>query len=183
MACAHEPVRLPPMEHRDRICAVDPAQGGPHGVRDVALVRLLHEMRQHLRVGLGAEAVTTREQAVTQVPEVLDDAVVDDRHVAGAVDMGVRVQVVGTAVGGPAGMGKADGRLRRRIQERGAQVGQLAGALLHEQLAGRGDQGDARGVVAAVLQAGQAVEQDGRRVTRSDVSDDATHALGLPQLG
>ena len=107
-----EPVGLAPVEHGDGIGAVGLAQGGPHGIGDVARVGLLHEVREHLGVGLGAEAVAAREEAVPELPEVLDDAVVDDRHVAGAVDVGMRVEVVGPAVGRPAGVGEADRRLR-----------------------------------------------------------------------
>ena len=38
---------------------------------------------------------------------------------------------------------------------------QLAGALLHEEVAVGGDEGDARRVIAAVFEALQALEQDG----------------------
>ena len=181
MARADEPVGLAPVEHRDGIGAVGLAQGGPHGIGDVARVGLLHEVGEHLGVGLGAEAVATREEPVAEVPEVLDDAVVDDRHVARAVDVGMGVEVVGPAVGRPAGVGEADGRLGRGVEQRRPEVGELARALLHEQLARRGHERDARRVVAPVLQAREAVEQDGRRVPRPDVSDDAAHVCcGAP---
>ena len=174
---------LAPVEHGHGVGAVGLAQRGAHGIGDVARVGLLHEVGEHLRVGLRAEAMAPREQAVPQVPEVLDDAVVDDRDIAGAVDVGMGVEVVGPAVGRPAGVGEADRRLGRGVEQRGAQVGQLARALLHEQLARCRDEGDAGRVIAAVLEAREALEQDGRRVARPDVSDDAAHAAqGSRQL-
>ena len=178
VAGADEPVRLAPVEHGDGVGTPGLAQGGPHGVRDVARVGLLDEVGEHLRVRLGRERMATRQQPAAQVAEVLDDAVVDDRDIAGAVHMGMGIEVVRPAVGRPARVGQADRGLRRRVEQCRAQVGQLARALLHEQLAAGGHEGDARGVVAPVLQAREAVEQDGRRIPRADVSDDAAHALG-----
>ena len=72
----------PRVHHRDRVRAVRLAQRRAHGVRDVALVGLLDEVRERLGVGLGVEHVAARAQAVAQLLEVLDDAVVDDRDVA-----------------------------------------------------------------------------------------------------
>ena len=172
-----EPVRLAPVEHRHGIGAVGLAQGGPHGIGDVAGVRLLDQMGEHLRVGLRAEAVAARGEPVPEVPEVLDDAVVDDRHVARAIDVGMRVEVVGPAVRRPAGVGEADRGLGRGIEQRRPEVGQLARPLLHEQLARGGHERDAGRVVAPVFQSREAFQQDGRRVARTDVSDDAAHAL------
>ena len=114
-------------------------------------------------------------QLGAQVREVLDDAVVDDRDRAGAVDVRVRVAVVGRAVGGPAGVADAGGGGRQRaVGQRALEVGQLAGALRRRQLA-VGQQGDARGVVAAVLQPPQALDDhvEGRLV--ADVTHDAAH--------
>ena len=140
-----EPVGLAPVEDRDGIGAVRLAQRGPQRVRDVARVRLLHEMGEHLGVGLRAEPVAPREEPVAEVPEVLDDAVVDDRDLARAVGVGVGVEVVRATVRRPAGMGEADRRRRGcRVEQRRAQVGQLARALLHEQLAGRRSRGRCR---------------------------------------
>ena len=179
-----EPVGLAPVEDRDGIGAVRLAQRGPQRVRDVARVRLLHEMGEHLGVGLRAEPVAPREEPVAEVPEVLDDAVVDDRDRARAVGVGVGVEVVRAAVRRPAGMGEADRRRGGcRVEQRRAQVGQLARALLHEQLAGGGHEGDAGRVVPPVLEAREAIEQDGGRIARSDVSDDAAHPLDLQSAG
>ena len=135
-------------------------------------------MRQGLRFGLRAEPVATLGEPVAQLLEVLDDAVVDDRDLTGAVDVGMGVEIVGAPVGRPAGVGQADRRRRRRFEQRRAQVGELSRALLDEQLALGRHQRDAGGVVAAVLEAGEPFHEDGRRLSRSDVSDDAAHDGG-----
>ena len=180
VARADEPVGLAAVEDRDRVGTPGPPERRAHGGRDVARVGLLDEVGEDLGVGLGGEPVAPREEAVAELPEVLDDAVVDDRHVARAVHVGMGVEVVGPAVGGPAGMGEADRGRGRGIEQRRPEVGQLARPLLDEQLARGGHERDARRVVAPVLQAREALEQDGRRVPWSDVSDDAAHAWRSP---
>ena len=102
-----QPPRLALVEHRDRVGALGLAQRGAQRVRDIARVRLLHEVREDLGVGLGVEAVAARRELVAQVREVLDDAVVDDRDLARAVHVGMGVEVVGPAVGRPAGVREA----------------------------------------------------------------------------
>jgi hypothetical protein len=173
----HEPVLLAAVHDGHRVGALDPRQGGPDGVREVARVRLLHEVRQRLRVGLRAEHVPARLQPVAQLAEVLDDPVVNDSDGARAVHVRMGVEVVRAAVGRPPGMGEADSRARRPVEERRPEVGQLARPLLDEELAGLGDQGDPGRVVAAVLEAPKPLEKDrsGRPGTR--VTNDAAHAV------
>ena len=74
-------------------------------------------------------------QPVTELAEVLDDAVVDDGDLAGAVAVRVRVQVVRSAMGRPARVGEADGRVRGPVGDGGLEVHQLAGPLLDEHVA------------------------------------------------
>ena len=64
-------------------------------------------------------------------PEVLDDAVVDDREPAGVAEMGMGVGLGDAAVGCPAGVAEAD--VGGREIDRG--VGDLAGLLLHLDMA------------------------------------------------
>ena len=56
------------------------------------------------------------------------------------------------------------------------EVGELAGPLLDEQVAVLVDEGDARRVVAAVLEAPQPLDEDRARLAGSGVADDAAHA-------
>jgi hypothetical protein len=68
-------------------------------------------MRDDLGIGLAFEGAATRRQCIAQRLEILDDAVVDQRHFARRM----RVGVAGgrRAMGGPAGVGDAD--IARRI--------------------------------------------------------------------
>ena len=70
---------------------------------------LLEEVGEDLGVGLGAEAVASATELLSQGVVVLDAAVVNDGDAAGAVEVGVRVELGGSADGGPAGVADADG--------------------------------------------------------------------------
>ena len=68
----------------------------------------------------------------------------------------------------------------RPVGDRRLEVGQLAGLLLDEQVAVVVDQRDAGRVVAAVLEALEALDEDGARLPRTRVADDAAHARCSP---
>ena len=144
------------------------------------LSHLADQMGEHLGVGLRVEMVAFALKAGAQGAVVLDDAVVDQRDVAGLVEMRVGVGLGGRAVGGPAGVGDArGGALAKRA------AGHSAWALVVEHgdfARGLGDDdpvviehGDARRVIAAVFEPAQPVDEHGGRVRLADVSDDAAH--------
>ena len=105
---------------------------------------------------------------------VLDDAVVDDDDIAGAVEMRVRVVVGGLAVGGPAGVADAAAAMGIRAFEAGAERAELAGALGDTDLLAI-ERGDAGAVVSAVFEALEAIEEDRRGIALTGVADDASH--------
>ena len=94
-------------QDRQRKGAVKPRQHLAHrvGGGHAGLHLLADQMRDDLGIGLAAEGAAARDQFVAQRLEVFDDAVVDHRHLAGRVRMGV----VGgrAAMRRPAGMGDA----------------------------------------------------------------------------
>jgi hypothetical protein len=175
LARADEPVVLVAVHDREGVRALELAQGGARGVGDVALVRLLDQVRDGLGVGLRGEGVPPGLQPVAERLEVLDDPVVDHGDPARAVDLRMGVHVVRPAVRGPARMGEPDRRVGRAVRDGGAQVAQLAGALLDEEVALVVDEGDAGGVIAAVLEAAEALHEDRPGLPRPRVSDDSTH--------
>ena len=118
LAGPDQPVALADVHDHQCVGALEQTQGVPHGVGEVALVGLLDEVRDGLGVRLGGQDVAARLEPVAQVAEVLDDAVVDDRDLTRAVAMRVGVQVVRSAMGRPAGVGEADGRVGRAIGDR-----------------------------------------------------------------
>ena len=116
------------------------------------------------------------EQALLQGVEVLDDAVVDEGELAVlATAVRVGVLVGRAAVRGPAGVADAGRRRRQRVRlELGREVGELARLLAGLDVVAV-EQGDPGGVVAAVLEPGQALHDDverravvasGRRIPR-----------------
>ena len=120
-------------------------------------------------------------QLVTQFAEVLDDAVVDDGDTARAVAVGMGIEVAGAPVSGPARVTKSDSGPRRIAAESVLEHGDLAGPLLHEQIALVRDQGDAGRVVAAVFETPQPIQQDGACCSGPGVSDDSAHvSTSLP---
>ena len=130
-----------------------------------------------LGVGLGAEDVAAADELGAQLAVVLDDAVVDDDDVAGGVGVRVGVDAASPCRASPS----ACGRCRclpggSGAVEAGAQVRELADVLGDEQAPVVVEDGDAGAIVAAVLELGEAVEDDGRRLFAADVADDAAHA-------
>ena len=135
----------------------------------------LQQVRDDLGVGLGDQLVAVVLEARAQVVEVLDDAVVHDRHPPGRAGGRVGVDVVGRTVGGPAGVPDAGRRGRQRVGvDDLLEVGQLARLLAGHQGAAV-DQGDAGRVVAAVLQAPQPLDDDQLGGALPDVPHDPAH--------
>jgi hypothetical protein len=157
------------------IGAVQLAQRGARGLADVAVVGLLDEVRDGLGVGLGDERMAARLEPVAKRLEVLDDAVVDDRDPPGAVHLRVGVEVVRPAVGRPAGVCQPDRGVRRALGDRGSQVAQLAGALLHEHLALVVDERDPGRVIAAVFEPPEPLHEDRACRARPRVANDSAH--------
>ncbi len=95
--------------------------------------------------------------------------------VAGAVLVRMGVQVVRPAVGRPARVRETDGGVWGPIGQGRLEVGQLAGSLLHEEVAGVIDERDAGRIVAAIFEALEALDEDGSRLPGTRVPDDAAH--------
>ena len=137
----------------------------------------LDEVGDDLGVGFGDEGVALGDELVLEGEVVFDDAVVDDDEGAGAVAVRVGVLLGGAAVGGPAGVADAVGAVDGVGGEDGVEIAELAGGAAELQAVGAAGDGDAGGVVAAVLEAAQAFHDDGDEGFRADVSDDSTHVL------
>ncbi len=97
------------------------------------------------------------------------------RQPARTAQVRVRVDVVGRAVGGPPGVPDPGRRLHQRgVRDRLLQVGELAGPLVRVDPP-VGHEGDARGVVAPVLEAAQPLDDDTLRLLVSDIAHDSAH--------
>ena len=133
-------------------------------------------MGDDLGVGLGLEDVTLGQELALQLDVVLDHPVVDDDDAALAVAMGMRVLVGRASVGGPAGVTEAEGPLDGLSLDQLLEVLELprAAADFEPSFA---DDGDAGGIVAAVLELAQTLDEDFSGLSGADVSDDAAHGF------
>ena len=141
----------------------------------------LDQVRDDFRVGFGDELVALALQLLLQVEVVLDDAVVDDDDLAGAVAVRMGVFFGRPAVRRPARVADAvvaDSGCRVddvfEVRELAGAAPQFDAAVAHD--------GDARRVVAAIFEPPQAVDEHRHDFLRSDVADDSAHCL-LRSLG
>src|SRR5262249_11032174 len=105
--------------------------------------------------------------------EILDDAVVHDRQAVGGVRM--RVALARPPVGRPARMADADGAAERLAAQPGLQIAELAfGAAARE--VPTFERRHAGGVVAAVLEPLERIDQMPRDRLTPEYADDPAHA-------
>ena len=185
LADAHDQRRIEPradqslglvaVHDHQRVRALEAAEGGADRIGEVALICVLHEMGNDFRVRLRVQGVAASDQLGAKLSEVLHDAVVDDRDAAGAIGVGVSVQVARPAVRSPASVAQAHSGAGRLAPQRVLQDRHLARALLNEEVTGVGDKSDAGGVVAPVFEPPESVEQDGPGLSRPRVSNDSAH--------
>ena len=166
----HHPEGVGPFQGQDRV---------PDGLEQVAaLCKIaMNAVPDHLRVGLGVEAIAGLEELRADVRMVLDDPVVDDRYFF-AAHVRVRVRLGRPSVRRPPGVGDPrapvrsiplDERLElRHLPHRADPVDTVS----HHRETGR--------VVAAVLHAPQTFEEEGDHVAPRDRPDDSTHAPASP---
>ena len=146
-------------DQHEREEAAHQQQRAAHGVLEPVVLHLaLDEVRDDLGVGFGDELVALALQLLLQIEVVLDDAVVNDDNLAGAVAVRMRVLFGRPAVRRPARVADAVVAGDRIERDDLLEVRQLAGAapqvdgpVVHDR--------DARRVVAAVLEPPQAVDQ------------------------
>src|SRR5215471_17172097 len=106
-------------------------------------------MRDHFGVGFGRECGAVAFELLAQLAEILDDAVVHDRHAIGR--MGMRVDFVRPAVRCPARVADADGAGKRLTSEPLLEVAQLPlGTPPRQVPLFQGS--DASGIIAAILE-------------------------------
>ena len=141
----------------------------PVGARD--------EVDDDLGIGLGGEFDPLGHEARAQRRGVLDDAVVHHRDRAVRAHVRVGVGVGRRSVGRPSRVPDAE-LAANPLREDRFELGELAGRLVDAHR-GAGDQCDAGGVVAAVLEPLEARHQDRSGAPVAYVSDDSAHGAGL----
>ncbi len=132
-------------------------------------------MSGDLGVGFAAKDVSFLQKLIFELQVVLDDAVVDERHLLEVVVVGVGIQVSGGPVGRPAAMRHRELALGHILGHDSPELAELARPL--EDLDVRAVQiGDARTVVAPILQASELVKNDLDRILGSDISGNSAHS-------
>ena len=175
----HDHTRLLPADRQHRGSALDAAHGGTGGVLEVvSLLDVLgDQVRDDLRIGLGAKLVAACPELSAQLAVVLDDAVVDHDDVAVAVGVRMSVGLGCLAVGGPARVADTGVAHGQGAVDLAPQAGKLARVLGDGQGAVVVEDGEAGAVIAPVFELSQPVEHDGCRLLRAHVADDSTHAV------
>ena len=175
MAGAHEEIGVVVMDHDECEVPLEQAVHGAHGLEEIAVVVLLDQVHDHFRIRLGGEAMALGFERFLELAIVLDDSVQHDRKPAFLTTrQRVRVLLVHGTVRRPArmtetvirsGAVRAGGVLQELEIANGAHV--LEAAVFAQRETG--------GVVAAVLESLEAVQQQLLRSTVTDISDDPAH--------
>ncbi len=108
VADGHDFSRIVGRDEHQREEPAHQQQGPPHRVLQAVVLHLaLDQVRDDLGVGLGDERVTLLLELLLQIEVVLDDAVVHDHDLSGAVPVRVGVLLGGPSVRGPSGVSDA----------------------------------------------------------------------------
>ena len=168
------PVRLGLGQHDDRVRALERLHGaaGRVGKAEARLHLLIDQVRDHLCVGLREHPSAAALERGAQLEIVLDDAVVDEDHLACPVRMGVLLRR--TSMRRPPRVADAGRARERLLAERAGEVVELSDAAADLDVV-VGECRQACRVVAAVLELTKTRDQDRARLARAHVTDDAAH--------
>ena len=175
-ARAHQDVMSAAEQRDQREGAAQPLHRLAHRLlgRHLTLEVRGEKLRHHFGIGVAFEAAALRHKLVFQLLEVLDDAVVHDRHPVGGNRMGVTLRRL--AVGRPPRVADADRAGERLGAEPRLEIDQLAFGTAAVDVA-VDQRGNACGVVAAIFQPLQRLDQQRRDGRFADYSDDAAHEM------
>ena len=173
-ARADQEVLLAGKQKGERESAAQPRQRRLHRFdrRQPVFEFLADQMGDDLAIGFGGELGALALQLAPQLAEILDDAVVHDRELVGGVRM--RVVLGRPAVRRPAGVADADRSRQRLARELQFQILEFALGTPSRQRAVL-ERGDAGGIVAAVFEALERVDEKRCDRLTADDSDNAAH--------
>jgi hypothetical protein len=131
-----------------------------------------NEVGDDFGVGVGVEFGAALFQLPPQLDKILDDAVVHDRQFLGRVRM--RVVFGRAAVRRPTRMADTDRAVERLARQPCLEIPELALGAPPRQLAAL-ERGDARGIVAAIFEALERLDELRRRRLTADDPDNPAH--------
>ena len=129
-------------------------------------------------VGGRLKLVSLLLEALLDGVKVLDDSVVNHGQRGVAAQVRVCVYIAWGTVGSPTGVSDPDVAGSRVYGQQALEPVDPAGRLDHGQFAAGGDGCHARTIVAPVFEAVESRDQEFRRITRSNVSNDPAHDKG-----
>ena len=176
----HDAIRIGLRDHRKRICALKFGNCCTHGPEEIVrrVEVMMNTVTDHFGVGLRGELVAELLQLVAQFFVILDDAVVHESDaIAGNVRM--RVALARHAVRGPARVRNAKQPMRRILHQGVLQHFHFADSSQPLDRPGAVEHRYAGGVVAAVFEAPQALDEDGEDITLGNGTNDSAHAGSL----
>ena len=132
-------------------------------------------MWNHLGVGLRLEHNPCSLELLAQEPMVLNYSVLDHRHRAIAASVGVSISFFRFAVGSPTGVANAALPRGPLCFKTSSEIAELALGPQAGQLALSGNRSDPSGVVTAILQLPEALQELGRRFFRANKGNDSAH--------
>ena len=141
---------------------------------------LLDHVGNDFSVGLCSKAVAFLGKLFLQRDVVLDDAVVDDNNLSGAVAVRMCVLFCRTAMCSPSGMADSIRAVERLQANHFFKVAQLALGTTNLQAVSVAANGNAGRVVPAILQAPQAVKNDRDDTLLAYISHDSAHLETAP---
>ncbi len=139
------------------------------------MLHFLDQVYEHFGISFALKCMAVLQQGTFQERVVFDDAVVDQHKATVAAAVWVCVDVVGFAVGGPAGMAHAGSAGHVFIAGECFQFRHLAFFLVHIQRAVL--DGDSGAVVSSVFETVQAFNNDRVGLLGTDIGDDTTHGM------
>ncbi len=163
----HDPQGVGTVETTD-----DPLEGAEQIAVTAGLT--LQQVGDHLGIGLGLEHVALIGELPTQLLVILDDAVMHHRQAVPRL-VGMGIGLAGPTVGRPAGVGNTAEAQQCRVLQSLLERGHLANRALAHQGAPGAAYRHAGTVIAAVLEALEAFEQNILYVALGHRGDDATH--------
>ena len=159
LAGGNQLVRLVLVHNDQRISAHHEVEGQRNRLfqgHRTGIHHILDQLDDDLRIGLALEMIAFARQFGLEGEVILDDSVVNQRKVMVLGIMGMRVDVTGLAVGGPAGMGDPDTARDILVGRYGLQILDLALGLINDEFSAVADECHSGTVVTPVFQPGQA---------------------------
>ena len=170
-------VRVIPEQHGQRIAAAHLGKRLPQCTQRVTRIAAVDQLYQHFGVRLTLEGIAFCGQALLEQAVIFNDAVVHNAHTRGR--MRVAVHIAGLAMGSPAGVADAAEALcqllRRQLFPQG---GEPSFAFYHADAAVQRKR-HTGGVVPAILQLFQTIQQHVLRTALTDITNNAAHTKHL----